>query len=146
MKVVLDTNTLVSAIGWEGPPARILRACRARRFSLLTSPQLLEELTRVLTNLKLRMIAQHPDLAQILEWLHAPARLVYPRRAIQVITVDPSDNRDLEVAIEGRVEAVISGDEHLLGLRVFEGIPILTAAAFCRRWDRWVGRGEAESF
>ncbi|MBI4526916.1 MAG: putative toxin-antitoxin system toxin component, PIN family [Deltaproteobacteria bacterium] len=134
MKIVLDTNALVSAIGWEGPPARIVRACRAGRFSLLTSPQLLEELTRVLTYAKLHVIAQHPDLPQILEWLHAPERIVFPRRAIDAIKTDPSDNRVLEAAVEGHAEAVISGDEHLLGLRIFEGIPIVSAASFCRRW------------
>lgn len=135
MKVVLDTNTIVSAIGWEGPPARIFRACRAGRFSLLTSPQLLEELTRVLTYPRLRVIAEHPDLPQILEWLHAPERVVFPRRPIDVITVDVSDNRVLEVAVEGRGDAIISGDEHLLALKIFEGIPMLTASAFCRRWE-----------
>ena len=135
MKLALDTNTLISAIGWEGPPARILRACRAGRYSLLTSPQLLEELTRVLTYRKLRVIAQHPDLPQILEWLYAPEQVVSPRRTIHVITADPPDNRVLEVAVEGRTDAVIPGDEHLLSLRMFEGIPILTAAAFCRRWN-----------
>ena len=135
MKVVLDTNTLVSAIGWEGPPARILRACRAGRFSLLTSPQLLEELTRVLTYRRLRVIARHPDLPPILEWLHAPPRVVFRRRTVTVITEDPPDNHVLEVAVEGHVGAVISGDLHLLALKVFEGIPILTAAAFCRKWN-----------
>jgi len=134
LKIVLDTNIVVSAIGWEGPPARILRACRTGRFSLLTSPQLLEELTKVLTYPRLRVVAEHADLPQILEWLYAPERLVFPRRTIQIITSDPPDNRVLEVAAEGHAEAVISGDEHLLGLRVFEGIPILTAAAFCRGW------------
>ncbi len=135
MKIVLDTNALVSAIGWEGPPARILRACRAGQFFLLTSPQLLEELTRVLTYAKLRVIARHPDLPQILQWLHAPERIVFPRRTIEIVKVDPSDNRVLEVAVEGRAEAVISGDEHLLRLRIFEGIPIVNAASFCRRWN-----------
>jgi predicted nucleic acid-binding protein len=41
----------------------------------------------------------------------------------------------LEVAVEGHVGAVISGDEHLLALKMFEGIPILAAAAFCRKWN-----------
>ncbi|MBI2358934.1 MAG: putative toxin-antitoxin system toxin component, PIN family [Deltaproteobacteria bacterium] len=135
MKVVLDTNALVSAIGWEGAPARILLACRAGRFSLFTSPQLLEELTRVLTYPKLRVIAQHPDLPEILKWLHGPERLVFPRRSVHVISADPPDNRVLEAAAEARANAVISGDEHLLRLKVFEGIPIVAAAAFCRRWN-----------
>lgn len=134
MKIVLDTNALVSAIGWEGPPARILRACRGGQFTLVTSPQLLEELTRVLTYPKLRVIAQQPDLPEILKWLHAPEQVVIPRRTVHVITVDPPDNRGLEAAVEGKTDVIISGDEHLLGLRIFEGIPILGPAAFCRKW------------
>jgi len=135
LKIVLDTNVLVSAIGWKGPPSRILRACRAGQFLLLTSPQVLEELTRVLTYPRLRVVTQHPDLPQILRWLHAPERIVFPRRAIETVKADPSDNRVLEVAVEGHAEAVISGDDHLLRLRIFEGIPILSAASFCRRWN-----------
>jgi len=134
LKIVLDTNTLVSAIGWEGPPARILRACRAGRFDLVTSPRLLEELTRVLTYPKLRVIARHPDLPQILKWFHAAEHLVYPKKTLGIITVDPADNRILEAGMEGQVDAVISGDEHLLRLKIFEGIPIVSPATFCRRW------------
>ncbi len=135
MKIVLDTNALVSAIGWEGPPARILLACRAGQFDLITSPQLLEELTRVLTYPKLRVIAQHPDLAEILKWLHAPEQVVIPRRTVHIITADPPDNRVLEAAVEGKADVIISGDEHLLGLKIFEGVPILTPAVFCQKWS-----------
>lgn len=135
MKIVLDTDTLVSAIGWEGTPARILQACRAGRFSVITSPQLLEELTRVLTYPKLRVVAQHPDLPEILKWLHAPEQVVIPRRTVHIITVDPADNRVLEAAVEAKADVIISGDEHLLGLKIFEGIPILTPAAFCQKWS-----------
>jgi len=134
LKIVLDTNVLVSAIGWKGPPARILRACRAGQFDLITSPPLLNELTRVVTYPKLRVIAQHPDLAEILKWLHAPEQVVIPRRTVHTITADPPDNHVLEAAAEGEADVVISGDEHLLGLKIFEGIPILTPAAFCRKW------------
>jgi predicted nucleic acid-binding protein len=41
----------------------------------------------------------------------------------------------LEAAVEGKADVIISGDEHLLGLKIFEGIPILNAAAFCRKWS-----------
>jgi len=135
LKIVLDTNALVSAIGWEGPPARILRACRTGQFSFITSPQLLEELTRVLTYPKLRVVARHPDLPEILKWLHAPEQVVNPRRAVHVITVDVPDNRVLEAAAEGKADVMVLGDEHLIGLKIFEGIPILTPAVFCQKWS-----------
>ena len=66
----------------------ILRACRAGRFFLVTTPQLLEELTRVLTYARLRVIARHPDLPQILRWLHDAERIVFPRRGIEIVHQD----------------------------------------------------------
>lgn len=135
MRVVLDTNTLVSAIGWEGPPARILRACRTGRMSLAVSPALLEELTRVLAYPKLKRVAGHSDLPEVLEWLYRPELLVVPVRAIAIIKGDPSDNRVLEAGVAARADAIVSGDEHLLNLREFEGIPIVTSGHFCRKWN-----------
>ena len=132
MKIVLDTNTLVSAIGWEGPPARILRACRAGRFDLITSPRLLEELTRIVTYPKLRVIAKHPELPEILKWLHAAEHLVYPKKTVGIITVDPPDNRILECAVEGRADLIVSGNRHLLRLKLYEGIPIVRPIDFLR--------------
>lgn len=128
MRIVLDV--LVSAIGWEGPPSRILRACRRGRLDLVLSPALLDELVRVLAYPKLARLAAHPDLPNILAWLHRPEHLVVPTRAIDAVAEDPPDNRVLEAAVAGRAEAIVSGDDHLLRLGGFEGIPIVTAAAF----------------
>jgi putative PIN family toxin of toxin-antitoxin system len=135
LEVVLDTNVLVSGIGWEGPAARILRACRAGRFSLVTSNLLLEELVKVLSYPRLRVIAQHPDLPVILKWLYAPERIVFPQRTLHVISADPSDNHILEAALEGDVDTIISGDEHLLNLKSFGNISVVSPAAFCRKWN-----------
>lgn len=91
---------------------------------------ILDELTQVLAYPKLARLAAHPDLPIILAWLFNPEHLVVPARSIRVITADPADNRILEAAVAGPAEAIVSGDEHLLQLGSFEGIPIVTAAAF----------------
>lgn len=130
MNVVLDTNTVVSAIGWAGPPRRILLALRAGRHALITSPDLLEELTAVLRYPRLQPIAGHPLLAEVLAWIHKPEHLVYPSEHIDVIRVDPADNMVLKAAIAGKADAIVSGDQHLLVLKQFRGIPVMAAAAF----------------
>ena len=130
MRVVLDTNTVVSAIGWEGPPRRILLALREGTHTLVTSPDLLRELTSVLRYHKLQPIASHPFLPEILAWLHRPEHLVYPSEQIGAIKGDPADNRVLEAAIAGQAEAIVSGDRHLLALKKFRDIPVMAAAAF----------------
>ncbi len=130
MRVVLDTNTLLSAIGWTGPPAQILRALLQGKHSIIVSPALLDELTMVLRYPRLRRAATHPSIPLILAWLHQPQHIVLPHERIHVIVPDPSDNLVLEAAIAGKADVIVSGDRHLLGLGSFQGIPILTARAF----------------
>jgi uncharacterized protein len=129
VNVVLDTNTIVSAIGWEGPPRRILLALRAGRHALVTSPDLLAELTAVLRYPKLQSIAGHSLLAEVLAWIHQPEHLVYPLERIRVIRADPADNLVLEAAIAGKAEAIVSGHQHLLALAQFRRIPMMAPAA-----------------
>lgn len=130
MRVVLDTNTLLSAIGWAGPPSLILTALIEGRHTLVISPPLLSELTRALTYPRLRHVSTLPWIPTGLAWLHQPEHIVIPRERIGVVTADPSDNMVLEAALAGRADAVVTGDRHLLRLRVFRGIPILTARRF----------------
>ncbi|MBI3969983.1 MAG: putative toxin-antitoxin system toxin component, PIN family [Chloroflexi bacterium] len=130
MKVVPDTNTIISGIGWDGPPRRILMALREGIHRLVTSPDLLDELTRVLTYPKLKPLAAHPSLPVVLEWLHRPEHLVFPDQRLDVIAQDPADNRVLEAAVAGRADVIVSGDRHLLAHKEYEGIPILSARQF----------------
>lgn len=133
MKVVLDTNTLVSAIGWEGAPRRVVLMIREGRHALVTSTALLAELARILAHRKLRRVATHPLLPSILEWVHRPEHLVVPQERVQAIEADTADNAVLEAAIEGHADVIVSGDRHLLDIGEFRGIPIVTAATFAAR-------------
>jgi uncharacterized protein len=130
VKVVLDTNTIVSAIGWARPPRAVLMALRDGRHSLVTSPGLLAELTNALRYPKLRPLAAHPLLPVVLEWLHRPKHLVVPQERLTVIRADPSDNLVLEAAVAAEAGAIVSGDQHVLALQSFRGIATLTALGF----------------
>jgi putative PIN family toxin of toxin-antitoxin system len=130
VRVVLDTNTIVSAIGWEGVPRAILLAVRDGRHQLVTSPDLLDELTRVLRYPRLRPVARHPFLPIVLEWIHQPEHLTVPTERIRAIANDPVDNIVLEAAVSGNAAAIVSGDRDVLALKRFRSIQILTAQAF----------------
>lgn len=130
----MDTNTLVSAIGWEGPPHRLLRARIQGRLELRLSPAILDELTEVLSRPKLRVVATHPDLSAVLSWLCDPARLVIPGVTLDIVREDPDDNRAIECAAESGAEAVVTGDDHLLRLGTYQGIAFLSPHEACARW------------
>lgn len=133
-KVVLDTNCLVSAIGWDGPPHRILLACLRGTLELCISPAILEELTEVLSRPRLAVVAAHPDLPIILSWLHTSAHLAFPSVTLSVVTDDPDDNRVIECAVESGAKVVITGDEHLASIKSYQGVLFLRPAEACERF------------
>ena len=136
MKLVLDTNVLVSALGWPGPPAEVLRGCIRGEFQLSISPELLAELSRVLSYPKLAPLAACPELADLLSFLHRLEHLVLPTQTVSAVPDDPADNRVLEAAVAARADCIVSGDQHLLQLRIRNDIPILTPTEFLRRHKR----------
>ena len=133
MEAVLDTNVAVSAaISPKGPPAEIIKSWRAHSFTWVTSALLLQELESALRSPRLkRYIAWSDDeLLEFLALVRAVARIVVPTSRIDVIRVDPADNRVLEAAAEGRADYVVTGDRHLLEIGRHENIPIVTPARF----------------
>jgi len=127
ISVVLDTNTLVSGLGWSGPPSVIVDSVVAGELLLVSSPPLLNELARVLAYPKLA--TAFPDPAGVTERIRVLAETVKPLFTLAVVADEP-DNRVLEAAVEGQVDAVVTGDGGLLGLGDYNAIPIMTAARF----------------
>jgi uncharacterized protein len=127
VRVVLDTNVLVSGIGWSGPPAAIVDAALAGRVTPLTTSALLSELTRALGYPKLKSIA--PAAETLVQLLRAAFIVVDVERRIAVCA-DETDNRVLEAAVNGGADYIVTGDKHLLELDPFEGIRIVRPAEF----------------
>lgn len=133
LRVVLDTNVLVSGLLFQGPPHHILHHVLAGAIQLLTSADLIAELDRVL-----EIKFPHARLAakDSLEALREVALFVKPTERIAAIPKDPDDNIVLECAVAAGADAIVSGDRHLLALNTFRGILILTPHAFLDRFQR----------
>jgi putative PIN family toxin of toxin-antitoxin system len=130
MRLVLDTNVVVSGLLWQGAPRQVMDAARDGRVSLFTSPVLLEELQDVLSRPKFaaRLAAAGVTADELLLGYAALAALVHPAGIPPVIAADPDDDAVLACAASVRAEAISSGDPHLLQLGHFQGIPVLTPA------------------
>lgn len=126
-RAVLDTNVIVSGLGWRGAPATILDAVTDDRLVLVTSAALLAELRRVLEYPRLAKVIQGG--AQLADLVAASGVVVAPSRVLTVVR-DDDDNRVLEAAIEGAADYIVSGDADLLDLGSFQGIPIITPGEF----------------
>ena len=132
MKVVFDTNVVASASFWRGAPFDCLAAWAQGRCVAVVSSNLLAEYHETVEELRL----DYPKLKRV-EWVEVlteSAELVFPTDRATGATPDPDDEMILECALAAEADFIISGDKkHLLALRQFQGIPIISPAEFLRR-------------
>lgn len=134
LRVVLDTNVFVSSLLTKrGATAQVLAAWRDRRFLLLTSPAIIAEIQRVLRypHIRGRYGITEGDIDALTELLQKDA-LVVPGAApvAGVIPADVTDEMFLACAVDGQADFIVSGDRHLLELRTYRDVPVLTVREF----------------
>jgi len=130
MRVVLDTNVFISAV-LGGRLRVIVNEWKAGGFTLIVSEAIVREYLIVVNRPKFKVTAT--EIANATDYLLNTAEFVTPSETIRVISADPTDNKFLEAALEGKTDCIVSGDTHLLELKTFRGIPILTAHEFINR-------------
>ena len=125
VKVVADTNIYISAL-LRGNPYKFIHLCFEGKAKLVISKQIIDELERILlTDRKFEMPRE--DVALYSEIILSHSELVCPAFTLNVIIKDPADDRILECAVEGEVDYLVSGNKHLLDVKEFQGIKIVTA-------------------
>lgn len=132
MRVVIDTNVLVSAvIRPQGTTGQVLYQLRARRFNLLMSRVAFDELVSVLFRPKLRTKYQLTDntLRPVLRLIYLRSLILQPQEKV-IACRDPKDDIYLELAIAGKADYIVTGDADLLVLYSFRGTPIVAPATF----------------
>lgn len=142
MRIVLDTNVLVSAlISRDGPPDRVLAAIRNQRLTLVTSEAQLVELRAVLGRERLRPYIRFEEGQDLIRDLEAIGEVVADLPNVNA-SPDADDNVILATAVVGQADVVVSGDkQHMLVLGQIEGIPIITASAAVAQFARVPGQG-----
>ncbi|MBS3092245.1 putative toxin-antitoxin system toxin component, PIN family [Candidatus Pacearchaeota archaeon] len=125
MMAIIDTNIFVSGIFWEGNfCSQIIDEWKNKKFELVSSVEIIDEFVETLKNFKIQM----PD-EMIEEWRNLIIEnsiMVEPTIKLDAIKDDPDDNKFLEAGISGNVDLVISQDKHLLKLKQYRGIKIVS--------------------
>lgn len=127
IRVVADTNVLISALMFDGLPGTFLDLAFAKAFQLITSPALLDELDE---KLRLKFSVSASDAEQTRAKLEKVAQSAEPTISLSIIKDDPDDDRVLECAVSGDAEYIVSGDRHLLKLGSYEAIEIMNVRQF----------------
>jgi putative PIN family toxin of toxin-antitoxin system len=132
VRLVLDTNTVISGLLWSGSPRQVLDAARQDLITLLTSPALLAELEDVLQRPKFaqRLADAHVATKDLVLGFAALADVLQPSSIPPAVLSDPDDDDVLACAVCGKVDRIVSGDSDLLNLGSYRGIPIVTARPF----------------
>jgi putative PIN family toxin of toxin-antitoxin system len=129
VRLVLDTNILVSGLIWGGVPRRLLDLARDGQATLFTSSVLLDELADVLARDKFQtmLATQGITPAFLMQRYGMLARLVTPQ-AIEHTVRDPDDDAIIATALAAQAEVIVSGDHDLLVLHPYKEIQILDPA------------------
>ena len=133
LKAVLDTNVIVSGtIIDTGIPFELLKAWREQKWNLITSPQILQEVQRVLTLPRISQVyaLTGQGITDLIRLFSYRATLIPEHLTIPRTARDPDDDHVLACAKEGEADYIVSGDQDLLTLTSYEGTPIVTPAAF----------------
>src|SRR3990172_10965862 len=124
MKVVFDTNVIISALTFDGTPRRLLNLARHGRFQLILSPSILKETAKVLER---KFDWEEKTVVMAIQKLSSIAAVVKPDICIKAIKSDVSDNRILECGVAGDADIIVSGDtKHILPIKNYQGIQILS--------------------
>lgn len=127
MKVVVDTNVLISGFLWQGTPKKTIDKFRFNEsYELILSPELLHEFE---TKLLKRFRIAPTIVKQWMDELARYAELVIPNYTTKVCR-DEKDNMVLDTTLAGKGEFIVTGDKDLLSLGIYQNIKIVTPSEF----------------
>ena len=132
MRIILDTNVLVSGIFFSGPPSEILKAWRDGEVKLVLTPAIIDEYVRVASLLANKFSGI--KITPILTLIIANSDIIHPPPFPNEICEDPDDDKFLACALASESSTIVSGDKHLLKLSGFRGLEILTPRAFTEQY------------
>jgi len=135
MKIVVDTNVVLSGLLWRGPPNQILKWAREGILEILACEETTAELRRALRYKRFskRISALETTPAEVFAYymnliLFVPNPEFIPKQIIE----DPFDNLFPALASENKARLIVSGDKHLLDLEEYQRIQIVTPSEACQ--------------
>jgi len=132
MRVVVDTNVLISAVFFGGKPGHILDAWRKKKIELVISTDILAEYVDVLH----RIAAKYPkvNVSRIITLITSLGLITEARDLEEQVCADPDDDKFIAAALESSSRVIITGDTHLLDVSGYSGIEMIQPAVFIKKY------------
>ena len=132
MIIVLDTNIIISGTFWTGASFKILELVDKKEIRIIVTVEILKEYDKIIHSeeiIEKTIIYQEIKIKALYKIL-SKATIVDPKEKIEIIRDDPEDNKFIEAAQEGKAGYIISNDKHLLKLKQYKQILIITPEEF----------------
>ena len=131
MRIVVDTNVLISGVFFGGMPRKVLSAVISREITACATEEIIDEYNEIVREMISRK--QGHLNKDILAPLIGTLEMVEAKTKVE-LSRDPDDDKFLGCAKDAKALYIVSGDKDLLVLEKFEGIEIITAKEFCERY------------
>jgi putative PIN family toxin of toxin-antitoxin system len=130
-RVVIDTNVVISALLFGGEPGELIPLWKSGRIKPLASKEMVEEYLQVVTYPKFGLTPEEINFLLYQE-IVPYFEIVKAKPGRVIVGDDPADDKFIRCAEAGRAKTIISGDQHLLRLKSFGAISILTPVRFLK--------------
>jgi len=135
MKIVLDTNVWLSGIFWDGEASKIIEKAEKKDIQIIISEDILSEIVNVLSReskFQKYILNFKLSIEDMLRTILSISTLIETKSKLDIIKADAKDNIILEVALDGKVEYIVSYDNHLLNMIEFRSIKIISPEEFLK--------------
>lgn len=132
MRIVIDTNLIVSAFIWGGTPLVVLKESRLNKIEIIVSIETFNELKRILARPKFidSLAKSNRKPEDIISKYQELVQFIHPAIISDNVVRDPKDIKFLACAVGGQADYIITGDNDLLVLKDYQGVHIVTASEF----------------
>ena len=134
IRITVDTNVLISASLWHGASEKIIDKVEDKEIILVLSEQILEEYYKVLEydEIKEKIKDKNLEIKESVLRIGTIAEIIEIKSKIDLVKEDPDDNKILECAFDGKVNYLVTKDNHLLKFKEYKGIKIITPEEFLK--------------
>ena len=132
MRIVIDTNLIVSAFIWGGTPLILIKEARLTKIEIISSTETFDELKRIIMRPKFinSLAKSNRKPEEIISRYQELVKFIHPATIPTHVVRDPKDIKFLECAVGGQADYIITGDNDLLVLKEYQGIRVVTASEF----------------
>lgn len=142
LKVVIDTNTIISApLSEDGNPAKIFELLLLEEINNFRSEEVTNEIVEVFNREKIKKLVSEDKIRFVIDNYKKFSRLVRPTIKLSIVKDDDDDNRILECGETANADYIISGDEHLLKLKNYKNMEIVSPKEFLYIYSKRIEEG-----